>query len=291
MILPGSETDQGWNQMAREGLDRIRAELGADTRLVTNIKSSEFAAQIEYFAADGYNLVICHGGEFQESVASAARKHPTVGFVVGGCPADIPGAVSVEFVAGEASRLVGVAAAQVTRKRAVAFVGAMPVPTLEACYAGLRDGVTSVAPDVKVLPALWTNSWDSASRAKEKAESAINDGGADVVFQNVDAAARGVFEAVKEASARGRPTFAFGCNSNQNQQAPDVILGSVVLEIQRTYLELAKEAQAGTLRPGHRKLGLAGGYVDLVLNDAHPQITDAVRQAVAAERSRLLAQK
>ena len=57
MILPGSDTDKGWNQMAREGLDRIRSELGAETKVVTNVKSSEFAGQIDYFAAEGYGDV------------------------------------------------------------------------------------------------------------------------------------------------------------------------------------------------------------------------------------------
>src|SRR5688572_31832323 len=53
MILPGSDTDKGWNQMAREGLDRIKSELGAETKLVTNVKNSEFGSQIDYFAGEG----------------------------------------------------------------------------------------------------------------------------------------------------------------------------------------------------------------------------------------------
>src|SRR5687768_8174584 len=71
MLLPGSDTDKGWNQMAREGLDRIKGELGAETKVVTNVKSSDFAGQIDYFAADGYDVIICHGGEFEQAVANA----------------------------------------------------------------------------------------------------------------------------------------------------------------------------------------------------------------------------
>src|SRR5437870_7195445 len=78
MILPGSENDKGWNQMAREGLDRIRAELGAETKIVTNVKTGEFATQINYFAGEGFDVVICHGGEFQEPVARAAQQYPKV---------------------------------------------------------------------------------------------------------------------------------------------------------------------------------------------------------------------
>src|SRR5438128_580310 len=89
MLLPGSDTDKGWNQMAREGLDRIKAELMAETRLVTNVKSSDFASQIDYFAGEGYDVIICHGGEFEQTVANAAKKYPKVKFIVGGCPAAI----------------------------------------------------------------------------------------------------------------------------------------------------------------------------------------------------------
>src|SRR5687768_3386176 len=185
MILPGSDTDKGWNQMAREGLDRIKSELGAETKIVTNVKSSEFAGQIDYFAAEGYGVIICHGGEFAQAVEQAVKKHPNVNFIVGGCPTEIAGAVPVEFLARDASFLVGVVAGNVTKTKSVAFVGAMAVPTLEACFTGMRDGAASVSADVNVLAALWTNSWDSPPLAKEKTESAINNGNADVIFQNV----------------------------------------------------------------------------------------------------------
>lgn len=288
MILPGSDADKGWNQMAREGLDRITSELGAETKLVTNVKSSEFGSQIDYFAGEGYDLIICHGGEFAQAVEQAVKKHPSVRFIVGGCPTDIPGAVPVEFLARDASYLVGVVAANVTKTKSVAFVGAMAVPTLEACYTGMRDGATSVNADLNILPPLWTNSWDSPPLAKEKAESAINNGSADVIFQNVDAAARGVFEAVTEATQRGKPVYAFGCNSNQNDLAPDVILGSVVIDIQRAYAELARQAKAGSLQPGSRKLGLDGGWVDLVLNERHRVVTTPIKEAVATARTKLI---
>src|SRR5207248_648254 len=127
------------------------------------------------------------------------------------------------------------------------------------------------------LPALWTNSWDSPTVAREKTEAAIA-GGADVIYQNVDAAAVGVFQAVQDANkGGGKSIAAFGCNSNQNALAPDVILGSVVLNVPQAYLDLARDAASGKQKNGPVKLGLAGGYVDLVLNEKHPAITPAIK--------------
>ncbi len=291
MILPGNENDKGWNQMAREGLDQIRDQLGAQTKIVTNVKASEFASQLNYFAGEGFDVVICHGFEFRTDAAAAAKKFPKTQFVVGGCPEDVPGVIAVDFSVRDASYLTGVVAANASKTRTIAFVGAMPIPSLQACYDGMKEGAASVKTElpVKVLPALWTDSWDSAAKAKEKAETAIG-AGADVVFQNVDAAAQGVFEAAVEAN-KNRPTFAFGCNRNQNDNAPAVILGSVVLDVPRTYREIAHDAQGKAPRGQTLTLGLAGGYVDLVLNEKHPAITASIRQQVDSARKQLLTKK
>lgn len=286
LILPGSDTDKGWNQMAREGLDLMKRDLKARTKVVTNVKSSDFYNQISNFAEDGYDVIICHGGEFEKPAAQAARTYPKTKIIVGGCPADIPGAFPVEFLTRDASQLVGLVAGKVSKTKKAAFVGAMKVGPLEACYDGMAAGLKLAETGAQPLPALWTNSWDSPILARESTENAIN-AGADVIYQNVDAASAGVFQAVQAAN-KTKPTFAFGCNSNQNALAPDVILGSVVIDVPRAYLDLVKEIAGGKPAAGPRKLGLKGSYVDLVLNDKHPAITDDIKAAVAEQRAALL---
>jgi len=287
MVLPGSDNDKGWNQMAREGLDRIKKELHAQTQIVTNVKSAEFYTRLSNFAEDGFDVVICHGGEFEKVAKEAAKNYPKTHFIVGGCPNDVPGAIAVEFLTRDASQLVGLVAGNVSKSKSVAFVGADPVAPLQACYDGMRDGLARAGTGATALPALWTNSWDSPTIAREKTEAAIA-GGADVIYQNVDAAAIGVFQAVQDANKHGKSVAAFGCNSNQNAVAPDVILGSVVLNIQQAYLDLARDAASGKQKNGAVKLGLAGGYVDLVLNEKHPAVTAAIKQKVEAARKELV---
>ena len=118
---------------------------------------------------------------------------------------------------------------------------------LERFVESAGISATKTDPPIKLLPPLWTDSWDSPTRAKEKAESAIS-AGADTIFQNVDSAATGVFEAVRAANKPTHPAFAIGCNSNQNPMAPDVIVGSVVIDVQRAYLDLTRKAQGGELK-------------------------------------------
>jgi basic membrane lipoprotein Med (substrate-binding protein (PBP1-ABC) superfamily) len=289
MVLPGSDNDKGWNQMAREGLDRIKKELNADTQIVTNVKSADFYTRVSNFAADGFDVVICHGGEFEKVVGEAAKAYPKTHFIVGGCPNEIPGAIAVEFMTRDASQLVGIVAANVSKSKTVAFVGADPVAPLQACYDGMVDGVKHGDGSVKVIPALWTNSWDSPTVAREKTEAALA-AGADVIYQNVDSAAVGVFQAVQDANKKGKSAMAFGCNSNQNDVAPDVILGSVVLNIQEAYMDLARDAESGKQPNAAVKLGLKGGFVDLVLNEKHPAVTADVKKKVDALRDELVKQ-
>lgn len=286
MVLPGSENDKGWNQMAREGLDRIKKELHVKTQIVTNVKSSDFYARVSNFAEDGVDVVICHGGEFEKVAKEAAAAYPKTHFIVGGCPNDIAGAVAVDFLTRDASRLVGLVAGNVSKSHTVAFVGAEPVAPLQACYDGMKEGLAKSGTNVNALPALWTNSWDSPTVAREKTEAAIASG-ADVIFQNVDAAAAGVFQAVQDADKSGKSVMAFGCNSNQNDLAPDVILGSVVIDVPKAYLDITRDVLAGKQKNEPVKLGLKGSYVDLVLNDRHPAITETIKHKVEAMRKEL----
>src|SRR3954464_14261157 len=108
LILPGSDTDKGWNQMAREGVDLVKKELKAETKVVTNVKSSDFYNQVSNFAEDGYDVIICHGGEFEKAAAQAAKRYRKTRIIVGGCAVDVPGATVVEFMTRDASELVGV---------------------------------------------------------------------------------------------------------------------------------------------------------------------------------------
>jgi basic membrane lipoprotein Med (substrate-binding protein (PBP1-ABC) superfamily) len=128
-----------------------------------------------------------------------------------------------------------------------------------------------VDPEVVVLETFIGN-WDDVAAAKEAAVAQLSRG-ADVLIHNVDAASFGVFQAVREAVAAGRVTWAIGMNRDQNDVAPDVILGSAVIRIPQAFLETARAWQAGTLGGGPRYAGAHDEVVDFVLN---PELVDLV---------------
>ena len=86
--------------------------------------------------------------------------------------------------------------------------------------------------------------------------------GADIIFQNADAAGLGIFTAARE-----RNVLAFGANSNQNEIAPDHIIGSVVIDLERAFLAVARDVQSGSFTGTVYQMGLRNNIVNLVLND------------------------
>ena len=93
---------------------------------------------------------------------------------------------------------------------------------------------TAVQPNAKVLRAFIGN-WDDASAGREQAAAQINQG-ADVIFQNADAAGLGVFQAARQT----KRALVIGSNSNQNSVAPDITLGSVVIDLPHAFLTVAR---------------------------------------------------
>src|SRR6185436_14410574 len=88
--------------------------------------------------------------------------------------------------------------------------------------------------------------------------------GADVIFQNADAAGLGVLQAARET----RRALIVGSNSNQNGVAPDVTIGSVVIDRPHAFLTVAREVKERSFKPRVIRLGTASNVVSLVLNPA-----------------------
>jgi basic membrane lipoprotein Med (substrate-binding protein (PBP1-ABC) superfamily) len=107
----------------------------------------------------------------------------------------------------------------------------------------------------------YIGNWDDVSAGKEQAIAQIAQN-ADIIFQNADAARLGVFQAAKEAKG----VRVIGSNSNQNNVASDVTLGSVVIDLPRAFLAVAREVKDGNFTPRVISLGLHDNIVRLVLN-------------------------
>ena len=276
LLLSGPENDEGWNQSAWEGLQRIEQELHADVRKVTARKAAEIEQAFAAAAASGFTLVFGHGFEFNAPAATIAAAWPEVKFVTSGGPATAPNLASVELRTGEAAWQLGLLAAHLTKSGVVSSLHGEAFEPVKRAAAAFAAGAKSVKPEITVLEE-YLGSWEDAVLAKEKALAHAAKG-ADVFFQNADAAGSGIFEA-----ARRHGALAFGCNRDQTGKAPDVIVASAVGDTAKLMAELAREVAERRFAGGKRSFGLAEGAVKIAFNPAlAARVPEAARAAMEA---------
>jgi basic membrane lipoprotein Med (substrate-binding protein (PBP1-ABC) superfamily) len=267
LLTPGPISDRSWNGGAYNGLLRIRDSLGAAISHIQTKTPAEFDENFRQYGAQGYDLVFGHGFEFQEAALRVAPLYPSTVFVTTSGNTVRDNVAGMVFNMEDASYLAGVIAAHRTRSGTIAAIGGTEFPPVKSSFDAFEAGVRATNPRARVLTA-YLGTWDDASAGKEQALALI-DRGADVIFQNADAAGLGIFTAARER----RGIYVFGTNSNQNDVAPDVILASVVIDLPHALLSVAREVKDGRFKGRVIRLGGAEDVVDLIVN---PVLADSV---------------
>lgn len=288
LLTSGPVSDAGWHAGAYEGLQLIGDSLGFEISHQQTRTPAEFDEAFISYAEDGYGLIFGHGFEYQDAASRAGEQYPDVTFVVSGGSRPSANVVPLLFHLNEASYLAGMAAGAVTGAGIVGMVGGVEIPTAKGTFVAFEAGVKAVRGDATVLET-FTGDWYDPSAAKEAAAAQLRQG-ADVLIHNLDAASFGFFQAVREAREGGSEAWAFGMNRDQNDVAPDVIVGSAVINIPAMFLRTAIAWRDGTLGGVAEYAGLRVGAVEFVPNPAQEGVIppealariDEARQAIIA---------
>ncbi len=287
LLTPGPVSDQSWNAGAYRGLMRIRDSLGAHVSHIQTKTPAEFEENFRQYGAQGYDLVFGHGFEFQDAAKRVGPDFPRTAFVVTSATATGSNVAGIHFSFADASYLAGMIAGALTRSGTLGAIGGTELPPVRESFIAFEAGAKRTNPQVRLLTS-YVGNWDDASAGKEQALAQITRG-ADVIFQNADAAGLGVFQAAKERTG----IYVFGSNSNQNAVAPDVTIGSVVIDLPHAFLTVAREVKEGRFQPRVIELGSSTDVVRLELNAAFEQrvqrIPPAIRSAVDSVAAQLKA--
>ena len=269
LVCTGSVNDGGWNQLAKDGIDKLKDTQRAQIAVVQKVSADQAATELRDFAADGYQLVIAHGYEYLNPAAEAAKTLTGTRIAVSGADVERPGIVSIDFDVSQASYQLGVIAGTLTKTGKLGFIGGGPFPSVKACYRGFIAGAKSVRPDATVAEAY--TSWDQVAQNKAQAEAFISQG-IDQIYPDVDAAARGIYEAVKEHNAAhaDAPVWTYGCvgDANANPAAAQWTLASAVIRLDNAFAHVAKMVTDDAWKPGVVRENLATGTCVAVLNPA-----------------------
>ena len=275
LLTPGPISDKSWNGGAYDGLLRIRDSLGAEVSHIQTKTPAEFEENFRQYGAQGYRVVFGHGFEFQDAAMRVAPEYPKTLFITTSGSTTGPNLAGIRFAFEEPSYAAGVLAAHMTKTGRLAAIGGTELPPVKSSFEAFANGARSVKPDIRVSIS-YVGNWDDVTAGKEQALAQIA-AGVDVIFQNADAAGLGVFQAARES----RKAWVFGSNADQNGIAPEVTLGSVLIDLPLAFIDIAREVKAGTFVPRVVALGTASRVVRLVVNPAvEGQLPATARAAV-----------
>ena len=284
LLTPGPISDQSWNGGAYAGLMAIRDSLGATVSHIQTKTPAEFEDNFRQYGAQGFDLVIGHGFEFQDAAVRVAPEHPRTYYLTTSGNTVRANVAGINFAFEEASYLAGLVAGTMTKSNLVGTIGGTELPPVKRSFAAFSDGVKAANPAARVIGS-YVGSWDDVSAGKEQALAQFARG-VDVVFQNADAAGLGVFQAAREGSNR----LVIGSNANQNAIAPEVTIGSVVIDLPRALLLVAREVKERRFTPRVISLGLHENVVRLELNEQFAsRIPERTHVAVDSLRRAMLA--
>ena len=284
LVTPGSIADAAWNSGAYAGLGWIRDSLAAGVSHVEARTPAEQEEALRTYARQGYQLVFGHGFEFQSLAERVARDYPNTVFIVTSGERVQGNVAPLVFRLHEASYLAGMVAGGMTRTDRIGFVGGIELPPIRLAEDAWVAGAQAVNPRVQPR-STYLNTFDDVAAGREAALALLR-AGADMFHHNADAAALGVFQAVKESPGG----YIFGANLDQSQLAPNRVPGSAVIDLPRAFLLVAREVRDGGFVPRVESFGLKSRVIRYERNVAVDSLLPAdLRARVRAAEDSIIA--
>jgi basic membrane protein A len=251
----GGLNDRSFNQLANEGLERAKSELGVEGRVLTSTKQADYVPNLSTLAQQKYDLVIGVGFLMADAMDTVATKFPDTSFAIidfsqAGLkhkPTNVRGLL---FKEQEAGYLAGYLAALVAKDKGgdqvLSSVGGQKIPPVDHYIAGYQAGAKAVNPKIKMLNDYSQDFVDQA-KCKEIALNHIAEG-AQVVFQVAGQCGLGALDAAKEKGVLG-----IGVDADQGYLG-DHILTSATKKVDVSVYDTAKAAQDGKFKGGEDQI-------------------------------------
>jgi basic membrane protein A len=245
-------SDRGWGESALDAARFIESRYGFEVTMEDDVSIADIESTLKRYAQEDYDLIIAHGVQWGDPALRVGEQHPDVKIVV------FTGLVKSDNVASifpqqqKGSFLLGALAGMMTDTDIIGYVGGEEYPNVVNIFEGYRQGAEAVNPEVRVV-GTYLNDWDNPAKGKEAATSIIRQG-ADIVFHVADSSGQGVIESAKENGV-----YALGAVQDQNSLAPDTVLSSFVLDVDKAYSQAVDAALEGSFRGEVHKPGIEAG--------------------------------
>lgn len=289
VLLPGSITDESWNQTAYEGLQAIEAMGEFETAYTENVGSNDVETVFRSYCEEGFDFVIGHGAQYGDACCRVAESFPNVNFfITGNAPEDIPeeelpkNIMFADYRECEGAYVCGVMAALMTESNKVGYVGGGNNTTQQSDKNAFIEGVASVSADIEVKTVI-TGTFDDSALGKETAIAMIEDG-VDVILQTCDHTGLGVLEACSEKNV-----YCLGYTTDQSSLvAEGLCLTSMLIDIPymiSSQIDFIKKGNYGGVTfPGlHDGVVSMSAYSSNVPADVQEQVDAVIEQIKKGE--------
>ena len=152
VVVPTGFGDKSFNDSAREGAERLKADLGVDVKYI-ECKNENHKQQMMN-AADEADIVVPVGWEFWE-ITDVAAEYPDTKFIwvdnVADGPENLPNVLCITYAQNEGAFLAGYIAAKMSTTGVVGAVGGQDNATINDFFVGYEQGAEYANPDIKFV--------------------------------------------------------------------------------------------------------------------------------------------
>lgn len=263
----GGRGDRGLNDMMYGAMEKVSQQYGWEYADLENDQASNVEPSNRQFCEQGRDVIINFGFGCIDVVNKLAREYPEIKFItIDAVTDELPNVLNFTFKEYEGSFLVGMVAAMMTETGKVGFVGGMENDLIKTFEAGYYQGAKEADPNVEVLSGYvgaTVAAFSDPTKGKEIALS-FYDSGADIVYHASGGSGMGVFEAAIQ-----KDKWAIGVDANQQAEAPDNILTSMLKRADTAIEQALTDIANNEFEPGLRQLGLAEDGVGYVNDDTN----------------------
>jgi basic membrane protein A len=246
----GQLNDNGFNELAFNGLKRAERELGITGRVVEAKSAADYVPNMSTLARQGYDLIVGVGFAQGDAVAATAKRFPKTNFAIvdvdqsflKGKPKNVQGLLFREEQVGYLVWYLGALEAKRAGSESISAVGGFKEPPVDRFIAGYKAGAEAAVPGTTVR---WDYSqdWDDQAKCKELALNQIA-AGSKVVFQVAGGCGLGALSAAKDESVWG-----IGVDGDQSFLGPHVLTSALKGVDSAVFLTI-KAVEDGTFAGG-----------------------------------------
>ena len=248
LITDANFSDKGWGESSLDAAHYIEQKYNFSIALEDNVAIPDIDMTLRKYAESGYDLIIAHGFQWGEPALQVGQTYPQTKIVVFTGLVESRNVASIFPQQQEGSFLLGALAGMMTNTSVIGFVGGEEYPNVVNIFEGYKQGAEWANDNITVI-GTYLNDWDNPARGREAATSIIRQG-ADFMFHVADSSGQGVIQASDESGI-----YALGAVQDQNHLAPDTVLSSFVLDVDKAYDSVVKMVMDGNFtgnifRPG-----------------------------------------